>query len=110
MAGSSSNAIPTRVRQVVRERDGGHCLRCGAAGTQVHHRRRRGVRDGHQHGYENCVSLCHVCHAWVHAHPIDARDAGLIVSMHELDVQTIVLMSYMGPITLEADGGIRWAQ
>ena len=105
------NPIPTRVRAVVRERDAGHCLRCGAGGDlEVHHRRRRGVRDGREHGYENCLSLCFTCHCWVHAHPLEARQAGFIVSMHEADVEMVVLASFMGPVILEVDGGIRWAQ
>lgn len=108
MAGTG-NPIPTRVRVTVRERDGGHCLRCGAAGAhELHHRRRRGVGDD-PHDVANLVTLCFLDHRWAHAHPDDARAGGFIVSMHDDDVAAIVLASYMGPITLEADGGIRWA-
>lgn len=104
----SGNLIPTRARAVVRERDGGHCLRCGAGGgIEVHHRRRRGVgEDPHQ--YPNLISLCAVCHPWVHAHPEDARAGGFIVSMHVDDVAGVRVTSFMGCLMLATDGGLDW--
>ncbi len=108
-AGVSGNAIPTRVRAVVRERDGGHCLRCGAGGgLEQHHRRRRGVRDGYQHAFENVISLCGECHRWVHAHPQQAREGGFIVSAHVERVHEVALASFMGRVVLDDAGGIRW--
>lgn len=72
------SAIPKQNRQVVHDRDQ-VCFRCGIGNaTDVHHRLRR--REG-GHGLENLILLCRACHAWVHAHPEEARDAGLIVSV-----------------------------
>jgi 5-methylcytosine-specific restriction endonuclease McrA len=95
--------IPARVRLVVRERDGEHCLRCGARGSEVHHRQRR--REG-LHGYANCITLCSVCHRWVHAHPVQARQDGLIVSFAVADVAAVQVSSFMGMLTLFDDGGL----
>lgn len=52
-------------------------------GTAWHHRRSRSVRDDHQHCPCNGITLCATCHAWVHAHPLDARRGGWIVSRAE---------------------------
>lgn len=108
---SKGNAIPTHTRTVIRERDGGHCMRCGSAvfSGELHHRRRRGRRDGNEHGYENLITLCSEDHRWVHNHPELARIEGFIVSMHHDDVAAMVVASFMGPVTLDHDGGITWA-
>lgn len=103
-----SNPIPKRARAVIKERDGGHCLRCGAGGgIEVHHRRRRGIGED-PHAYCNLMSLCATCHPWVHAHPELARAAGFIVSMHVDYVCDVRVNSFMGPILLAGDGGLDW--
>jgi hypothetical protein len=55
------------------------CARCGESrALHVHHRRRRS--QGGPDSYANQITLCHTCHAWVHAHPEDARGGGWLVS------------------------------
>lgn len=54
-----------------------------------HHRRTRSVRDVHRHCPCNGVFLCHTDHAWVHAHPFEARQHGLIVTRHEPEPFTV---------------------
>jgi hypothetical protein len=79
-----SKGIPPASRALVKEREDNRCLRCGVPGErhQWHHRRSRSVVDPHQHCPCNGVLLCRTCHTWVHAHPLMARLAGLIVSRH----------------------------
>jgi hypothetical protein len=44
-----------------------------------HHRRRRRIKDEHQHCPCNGVWLCRDCHVWAHAHPEQAKAAGYIL-------------------------------
>lgn len=54
--------------------DGAVCERCGIkTATEVHHRRFRSA-GGHLTLPANCARLCSGCHAWVHAHPIEAHE------------------------------------
>jgi hypothetical protein len=110
------SAIPTRVRVVVRQRDEGHCMRCGVmvgANGELHHRRRRGTGED-PHSLANVITLCggpaHAgCHQWVHAHPNEAREGGFIVSTYpEIPVDRVVVSSFMGRIALLEDGSLAW--
>lgn len=78
-----TNNIPTKSRLLVRSRDSGHCCRCGGQGNEWHHRRRKRVLDEHTHLPCNGITLCTVCHAWVHAHPTVSKGMGWIVSAHD---------------------------
>jgi len=52
------------------------CQKCGEArATDVHHKFGRGkfLND-----VSTFVALCRSCHDWVHAHPKEAREAGLL--------------------------------
>jgi len=73
------SAIPTAMREQVRLRDKGRCLRCGVPGTEIQHRMRR--REGGHHLW-NLVLMCHACHAWAHGHPAIARAFGWVISVH----------------------------
>lgn len=70
--------------------DGVMCERCTAhdgprrPATEVHHRRFRSA-GGHLTLPANCARLCSGCHAWVHAHPIEAHEAGWIVRQGDLE-------------------------
>lgn len=75
--------IPSSSRTAVDKRDRGRCVRCAGRATEWHHRRTRSVRDEHTHHPGNGISLCLVCHDWVHDNPTQARDLGLIVSRYE---------------------------
>ncbi|WP_363324762.1 HNH endonuclease [Corynebacterium ciconiae] len=50
---------------------------CVWEGQHLHHRQLRSQGGGHT--TENLVLLCHTCHEWVHRHPAQARERGLIV-------------------------------
>ena len=61
----------------IRRRDNFQCQRCGnsfttsAQGLHCHHfytRRKLTTRWDS----DNCVSLCHGCHSWIHGHPFEA--------------------------------------
>lgn len=74
--------IPTRSRALVIARARDRCERCGVLMTvgHWHHRRSRSVRDDHTHCPCNGVWLCRGDHEWVHAHPMEARQGGFILS------------------------------
>jgi hypothetical protein len=105
---AKGNAIPTKARLALAERDGGACFRCGLAASEWHHRRSRRVRDEHTHSPGNGVSLCRACHAWVHQHPERARELGLIVGRDVLDPSTVMACGYMGWVVLGNDGSIAY--
>ena len=83
--------IPSLNRVRVRVRDMHTCVRCFVPthDGQWHHRRTRSVRDVHRHCTCVGIYLCVTDHAWVHAHPLEARRLGLIVSRHERNPWTI---------------------
>lgn len=95
--------IPTKARQVVRERSNDQCSRCGVPGSEIHHRQRR--REG-GHGYENLVLLCGTDHRWVHAHPSAARDAGYIIPISVSDISAVPIKTFAGWVVFGEDGGI----
>lgn len=51
---------------------------CTGYCEQVHHKAGRGGPDPHR--LDNLVGCCEPCHMWIHAHPAEARDLGLMVS------------------------------
>lgn len=71
------------------ERDGHHCVRCGAWLTtnwpsySCHHRQSKSVGPD---TLDNRIMLCGTgstgCHAWVHQHPAESRANGWIVSKY----------------------------
>lgn len=99
------NPIPTKSRDVVRARDQRRCVRCGGAGIDYHHRRRRGVVDSHTHEACNGITLCPVCHAWVHANPDVARAFGWIVTAWESNPRVMPVSTFLwGWVELRCDG------
>lgn len=98
-----SNPIPAGARNSIYERDMFTCVRCGLAGSEIHHRKRR--REG-GHGLENMILLCSVCHRTAHQNPAWAREKGLIVSVHVDDVSTVPLHTFSGWVRLNPDGRI----
>lgn len=99
-----SNEIPTKSRQVVNERSQRRCERCGGVGTDWHHRRRRNVRDSHQHEACNGVLLCRTCHSWAHLHPRDAREEGWILATTVSDPSAEPINTVWGIRRLTCDG------
>lgn len=76
---------------ILLHRQGHRCARCGDALTdriERHHRQRREVGGDR---YANIVGLHPHCHAWVHAHPTEARASGLIVSSHAPDPAAVAV-------------------
>ena len=78
---SKSRTIPKKLRDAVYKRAGGRCDCCGLWIPQdafdCHHRqlRSRGGKDV----IENLVALKHEHHMWVHQHPAESTDRGLMV-------------------------------
>lgn len=107
-----ASPIPERSRIIVRRRERDLCIRCAGKGAQWHHRRSRSVVDEHQHCPCNGVLLCPTCHAWVHAHPFEARGLGLIVSRHTAVPGEVPVVSYFyNPgLLLQCEGGFNFKQ
>lgn len=105
-----SNEIPTQSRVMLKKRDGSRCLRCGMRGYQLHHRRRRAVRDEHTHAPSNLVTLCQPCHAWVHANPAKAQEDGYIVTAHTDRPDLRPVKTFRGWAHFDISGGYitRW--
>lgn len=101
----TGNPIPTKSRETVTARDHHHCVRCGGRGNQWHHRRRKRVEDEHTHQACNGITLCPVCHAWVHANPDLARAFGWIVSAWEDRPDTMPIYTFLWGWTLLACDG-----
>ena len=104
------------VRQLVWERDGGCCVRCGIYGGvhtfpphQLHHRRPRGMggtsRDD-TNSPANLVLLCAQCHEWVESWRTRALCAGQLVSQG-VDPALIPLRYHGGLVLLTHDGQIK---
>ena len=72
-------------REEVYERAGGRCeviatTDCTLRAEQVHHIAGRGGPDPHR--LDNLLGVCAPCHAYIHAHPEEARTRGWMVSRH----------------------------
>ena len=76
-----SNKIPKKLRTAAYERAGGLCDCCGEwmdpETFDAHHRQLRS--RGGKHTIENLVALKHEHHMWVHQHPAESTDRGLMV-------------------------------
>ena len=100
------SAIPTKAREVVRERQNSQCARCGNRYEEVHHRMRR--REG-LHGYENLVGLCGTDHRWAHANPREAAAEGYIIPISVDDISAVPIFTFMGWLVFDSDGGLAFA-
>lgn len=60
-----------------------NCIRCGGIGTDVHHRKVRGMggtkNEEVAYGLANLVLLCRECHNWAHQNPATAYESGYMV-------------------------------
>lgn len=107
----AGNAIPTRSRRIVKERDNNQCQRCGARGSDWHHRRRRAVKGGHfQHCPCNGVWLCRTCHTWAHANPRVALALGYIVSAYDDEPHAMPIRTFQGRLHFLCDGSIEFTE
>lgn len=94
-------------RSVALDRDEGRCCRCGDLATEVHHRRLKGAGGStlpDRHRPDRLVSLCAVCHDWVHGalNRRPAEAAGLIVRRTH-DTLTTPVLTRHGLLLLTAD-------
>jgi 5-methylcytosine-specific restriction endonuclease McrA len=91
----------------IRERDGGKCARCGGntGGLHIHHRWMRSA--GADERACNRVTLCAMCHNFVHMHPGISIDEGWLLSRYnepaEVEVKHFLWPSW--PVLLEEGGG-----
>jgi hypothetical protein len=99
--------IPTKARQIVKERSNGQCSRCGALGYQIHHRLRR--REG-GHALGILVLLCSTCHKWAHGHPNEAKATGFIISVHDREPEAVPIKTFMGWMLFDNDGGATFVE
>jgi hypothetical protein len=67
-----------------------------------HHRQKR-ITGGDR--LANIVALHTACHAWVHAHPAEARESGLIVSSYAADPSEVPVMIGGTLWLLDDEGG-----
>lgn len=98
-----SNDIPQKVSDLVRERDQGRCIVCGAKGTERMHRVPR--RDG-GHKPSNLALGCHTCHARAHASPKWGYEVGIMASRYGVDVNMVPIWSWRGWVLLDDEGGL----
>ncbi len=69
------------VKRAIIDRDG-TCARCERPGTDIHHRRPRGMGGSGNPDTNrpaNGVLLCRPCHSWVEANRADATEQGWLV-------------------------------
>ena len=81
----SKGKFPPDVARVVLSRADGACealisSSCIGRGQHIHHRQLRS--QGGRHSVANCVSICHMCHDWIHANPELAYDWGWLVKSY----------------------------
>lgn len=70
------------VKRLIIDRDNGLCCRCDRLGTDIHHRRPRGMGGTRRPDTDqppNGVLLCRTCHVWVEANRADATAEGWLV-------------------------------
>jgi 5-methylcytosine-specific restriction protein A len=80
------------VRTTIRQRADGYCERCGLQrGTEIHHRRPRGM-GGTNRPETNAPSsgglLCGDCHRWAESHRAAAMNHGWLVPANTTNPQT----------------------
>lgn len=89
---------------LLESRAAGACERCGkeCGPVQRHHRKRR--REGGD-SLENLLFVGAGCHAHIHAHPVESRRYGWIVSMSREPISIPVLWRSREWVYLSEDGG-----
>lgn len=103
------------VVDLVYERDGGCCIRCGKAfgPRSTHHRRPRragGDRRPDTNSPANLITLCGSgtsnCHGWIEQHRADARRWGWLLASND-EPSAVPLSTWWGPVLLDHEG--RWS-
>lgn len=76
---------PSReVCEIVDNRDGRSCVRCGRSlytvvGARHHRKLRRQASKAEKHTASNLIDVCEACHEWIHANPALAYEHGYLV-------------------------------
>ena len=113
--GCNANYLGRRVweetRRDVLQRDGEQCAVCGERAGDVHHRRRRGSGGSRDpriaYGWANLISLCRICHSWVHGNRAEAIEMGLVLEARDVPTEVPVRHAVHGPVLLTHDGLVR---
>lgn len=76
------NRADAQWASTVKERDDWTCQRCGRydLNNDAHHIAPRGRAPELRRDLLNGTTLCRSCHRWVHSHPIQAAEAGLLAA------------------------------
>ncbi len=73
--------IPPKIRREVLARSHGlceaHLKGCTGRGEHLHHKRTRS--QGGKHTVENLINACGWCHRYIHDHPGEAYELGLML-------------------------------
>lgn len=100
------------VKARVMARSGGFCevraAGCWDEGSQLHHRRARGMggsRDPRSGGAANALSVCLPCHAHAESNRDEARDMGWLVRQG-VDPAVVPVFRYRKWVLLDDNGGI----
>lgn len=107
-----SRQISAKTRALVWARDGGLCLRCLAPGTNIHHRRARGMGGTSRAAINdprNLVLLCGSgttgCHGWIESNRAVAREqAWLLEDLTEGELARPVTDVFGVAWALRSDG------
>lgn len=80
---SQSRAVYATMRDLVFDRDGGACVRCGNRADVTHHRSPRGMggssRDPQSHGSDVLIACCNACHQWIESFRAESTFLGYLV-------------------------------
>lgn len=101
------------VKEIIYERDGGRCFRCGEGLSwgegNVHHRQAGGMggskNDKRKGLPSNGLTLCAGCHAYIESNAPDVWDNGWKVKQGT-DPRTVLVLQWNGWRSLDPDGGI----
>lgn len=117
----ASTTVKPVVVELVLERDGGRCTRCGiyvlhgerGRDWSIHHRRPRGsggTRIAWVNLPANCIVLCGSgttgCHGWVESHRAAALELGYLVPLNgfRIAADTIIHHALHGVVVLDDTG------
>lgn len=93
--------MPGGVARMVIARADGHCeamiiaAGCTGRAEHLHHRKLRS--QGGEHTVENVVHICHRCHRWIHHHPAQSYEWGLLVKgSHDPELVQVLRRGWWG--------------
>ena len=96
-------------RQLVIDRAQRRCERCRDWGSQIHHRKPRGMggtRNPQINAPSNLVFLCFDCHEWIERNRDAARMSGWLVPRNDDPELTPIVTLHADVWTLHRDGTV----